>query len=228
MTDVLLIRHGESQSNAGLATPNPESVELIDKGHQQAREVSKYLLQASLIPDLIVTSSYWRTQQTALPLKFFLSLPEEQWPVHEFTYLSMWHEEISTVEDRRETVEAYWQMANPKLTDGRGSESFEQFIARIRRFKKNLERTELDTIAVFSHEQFIYAFVWLITLKHNKVTPTSEEMREFRSYLLANSLPNGGIVHAKYHKGYAWSFERITDHLYAMEENEPELALPRP
>ena len=58
MTDVLLIRHGESESNAGFPTPNPESVDLTNRGHQQAREVSKYLLQALLIPDLIVTSSY--------------------------------------------------------------------------------------------------------------------------------------------------------------------------
>ena len=113
MPTILLIRHGESVSNAGFPTPNPEFVEFTNRGHQQAREVSKYLLQASLNPDLIVTSSYLRTQQTAIPLKYFFHLPEEQWPVHEFTYLSMWHEEISTVEDRRETVEAYWQMANP-------------------------------------------------------------------------------------------------------------------
>ena len=95
-------------------------------------------------------------------------------------------------------------------------------------FKSRLESAELDTIAVFSHEQFISAFVWLMKLKHNEVTPTSEEMREFRSYLLDNPLPNGAIVHAKFHEGYGWSFERITDHLSEVEEKEPELTLARP
>jgi len=228
MLTVLLIRHGESQSNAGLATVNSEFAELTDKGHEQAEEILKYLLQASLIPDLIVTSSYLRTQQTALPLRFYFSIPEEQWAVHEFTYLSAWHEESTTVEERRPVVDLFWEIADPSWVDGPGTESFEQFITRVRDFKALLESTENSTIAVFSHEQFISAFVWLMKLKHNEVTPTSKEMRQFRSYLLDNRLPNGAIVQAKFHEGYPWSFELITDHLSRIEEKEPELTLARP
>src|SRR5437868_196260 len=153
MPTVLLIRHGESQSNAGLPTQFSMQVDLTAGGRKQAEQVAYYLSKASLIPDLIVTSPYERTYLTAFPLKYFLlkeySLKplEEQWPVHEFTYLSMWHEELSTVEERRQTVEAYWQCARPQYVDGPSSESFEQFIDRVRQFKARLELTQHSTIA---------------------------------------------------------------------------------
>ncbi len=112
MPTVLLIRHGESQANAGYPTDSYETVELTNKGFAQSKGVAAYLLQASLIPDFIVTSPFLRTQQAALPLRYFLSqeslLPtvEEQWPVQEFTYLSSWRNEYSTVYDRQPVVNA--------------------------------------------------------------------------------------------------------------------------
>jgi 2,3-bisphosphoglycerate-dependent phosphoglycerate mutase len=248
MPTVFLIRHGESQSNAGLATPNPESVELTDRGWKQAKDISDYLEFAKLRPNLIVTSSYQRTKQTAaMTTLAFPDSPEEEWSVKEFTYLSSWLKENSTVEDRRPFADGYWQIADPTLVDGPGSESFAQFIDRVRDFKALLESTKHSTIAIFSHEQFISAFTWL--LERGEVTPTSEEMSEYRSYLLDHPLPNGAIVHAKfyksngrvffkkmlwrlyrivhaeYHQGYGWSFERIIDHLSEVEERVPELAL---
>jgi probable phosphoglycerate mutase len=218
MPTILLIRHGQSQSNAGEPTKCSESVELTENGQAQAREVANYFRQALLVPDIIVTSPHIRTKQTALPLKDFLSTPEfslpfeDIWPVHEFTYLACWRKEFSTSADRQETVKAYWQIADPTYIDSSGSESFEQFIHRVRAFKARLESTEPSTVAVFSHEQFISAFLWL--LQRGEVTPTSEEMRDYRDYLLANPIPNGGIVKAKFRTSNGeWTFERITEHL---------------
>jgi bisphosphoglycerate-dependent phosphoglycerate mutase len=53
---VLLIRHGESQSNAGLATKCSELIDLTKRGRAQAKKIANYLFHKSLIPDLIVTS----------------------------------------------------------------------------------------------------------------------------------------------------------------------------
>ena len=141
---------------------------------------------------------------------------EDEWPVQEFTYLACWHNIVSTFADRRESVESYWQKADPTYIDGPGSESFEDFIKRVHAFKARLECIEYDTIAVFSHEQFISAFLWL--LGKGEVMPTSKEMRDFRKYLLENPIPNGAIVQAKFHEGYGWSFEPcLTDHLRLLE-----------
>lgn len=234
---VLLIRHGESQSNAGLPTQSTEFVELTDRGNKQAQEVFDYIRQVSLIPDLIITSPYLRSQQTAIPLRYFTSQvkhfmsqerllkpPEEEWPVQEFTYLASWRSEYSTVQDRRPVVDLFWEIADPTMVDGPGAESFEQFINRTQEFKTELESTKHSTIAVFSHEQFISAFLWL--LECSEVTPTTAEMRDYRTYLLDNPIPNGGIVKAQFHKGNGkWTFERITEHLTRQEDDASVLAL---
>src|SRR5205823_4115506 len=122
MPTIFLIRHGESQSNAGLPTTYPKGVKLTERGLEQAECIARYL--KSRIPlDLIVTSPYQRTKQTAAPTKSrFPSVPQVEWPVKEFTYLSTWQEVNSTIEDRRQWVEAYWELSNPFYVDGPWSE----------------------------------------------------------------------------------------------------------
>jgi|SRR5689334_5759935 len=194
MLTTLLIRHGESQSNAGLPTLSPENVVLTDLGIEQAEYIAQYLAyQVSL--NLIVTSSYKRTKQTAVPTKLrFSSVREEEWPVHEFTYLS--REEIrvfSTRWQRRPLVDVYWELCDPELVDGPGSESFEQFIGRVQRVLEQLETLDEDqTVAVFSHEQLICAVYWLLTCQPERIT--SESMRDFKDFLADHSIPNGGFL----------------------------------
>lgn len=214
MPTIFLIRHGESQSNVGLPTLSPEIVELTDKGWKQAKAIAQFLQEAQLIPDLIVTSSYFRTKQTAAPTTLaFSSIPEEQWSVQEFTYLSSWHIANSTVEDRQPAVEVYWEeLSDPSYNDGPGSESFEQFIERVREVMMRLNDTKYDTIAIFSHQQFICALLWL--LQRNPVDLSSETMKDFRDFLRANLVPNGAIVRVDFRDSYKrWQYELITSHL---------------
>ncbi len=117
MSTILLIRHGESQSNAGMPTLYPEDVALTDLGVDQARWIADYLaFQVS--PDLIVTSSFQRTRQTAIPTKLrFPFVSEEVWPVHEFTYLSRQEMQTpSTRQDRRPLVDVYWELCDPAVS----------------------------------------------------------------------------------------------------------------
>ncbi len=189
MPTILLFRHGKSQSNAGLPTLDPEFVELTGEGFKQAEDIARFL-KAHFSPDLIVTSSYRRTKQTAKPTKLaFPIVPEVEWPVHEFTYLSSMHEERSTAEYRRPLVNAYWETCNPSYIDGPGSESFEQFIGRVREVKLRLKSTALDKIVVFSHEQFISALLWLSKRDPGDLSP--ESMENFRAFLEAHPIPNG-------------------------------------
>lgn len=209
MPTILLIRHGESQSNVGLPTSSPQIVELTDRGWQQAKDIARFLKEAQFHPQLIVTSSYQRTKQTAVPTTLaFPFVREEEWPVHEFTYLSpsFWNQD-TTLEERQPRVDAYWETCNPSYVDGIGSESFRQFIARVRNVKKRLENTELDIIALFSHEQFITALWWLV--EPDSLEITSETMRKFRAFMKANPIPNGAIVEGKIHRGYdEWRYDR--------------------
>lgn len=84
---VLLIRHGESEANAGLPTASPTGIRLTAKGHAKAAAVAESIPER---PGLIVTSPYLRTQATAAPfIRRYPEVPAEVWPVHEFTYLDI-------------------------------------------------------------------------------------------------------------------------------------------
>lgn len=201
MPTILLIRHGESQSNAGLPTSNPEFVELTQRGKEQAQNIADFL-NSYYHPDLIVTSSYLRAKQTASPTTLLFPHISQEWPVHEFTYLSSWHKAPSTVEDRREWVRQYWELSNPTLIDSSAleselkpeseSESFEQFIKRVQKVMEALKTTTYDKVVVFSHQQLICALLWLSEQGPLELCP--DTMRNFKEFLTSHPIPNGGIV----------------------------------
>ncbi len=117
MITVFLVRHGQSQANAGFATPDPAKVELTPLGVKQAKEVAAFL-KTHTPPKLIVTSPYLRSKQTAEPTRFlFPNTAVEEWEVQEFTYLSSIHRMCSTVQDRKPLVDGYWTKSEPSFWD---------------------------------------------------------------------------------------------------------------
>ena len=110
MTDLLLVRHGQSVSNAGLRTVRPHLTELTAVGEAQAR------LTAAALPEprLIAVSPYHRARATAQPfIERWPAVSRVEWPVQEFTFLdpSAWDD--TTASDCRPAVEAYWERAEP-------------------------------------------------------------------------------------------------------------------
>lgn len=239
MHRIFLIRHGESQANAGLATISPEEVALTPLGHRQAEHIARFLKEYTHL-NLIVTSAYLRTKQTAEPTRsVFGNVAVEEWEVQEFTYLSSMHHEQLTTEDRKPLVEAYWEQCQPlfiedlryRLSYGSfKSESFKVFIGRVQAFLRRLKDAAYDryeNIAVFSHEQFIIAVLWFV--KYRPVEISKEEMRDFRDFFHHNRIPNGAIVEIKIRRSQdVWSYEQITRHLneeavYAAVQSEGDL-----
>ena len=88
---VWFIRHAQSQANArkdyradNFSVPLAPLSEL---GLKQAESVVNYFDKA---PDVIVTSSHVRIKQTASHvIKKYPDVPQEEWDIHEFTYLSL-------------------------------------------------------------------------------------------------------------------------------------------
>jgi probable phosphoglycerate mutase len=104
---VFLIRHGESESNAGLPSADPGSAPLTADGHRQAGQIARVLADA---PALIVTSPYLRARQTAQPtISRFPAAACQEWPVQEFTYLGDLHgqQRTSTAGERQPYTQAY-------------------------------------------------------------------------------------------------------------------------
>jgi broad specificity phosphatase PhoE len=214
MPTILLIRHGQSQSNAGLPTSRPEDIELTDEGWQQARDIAQFLKRSPLIPEFIVMSPYKRAMQTAEPTRsLFPSIPTTKaWPVYEFNYASLWSTVKSTVAERRVYIEGYWDHSDPTFKDGPGSESFEQFIKRVQGVIKDINRTRHETIAIFSHQQFICALLWLSQSEMSGLHP--ETMKEYKEFLRLNPVPNGGIVSVRFQNNQTqWQHKLITSHL---------------
>lgn len=218
MPTILLIRHGESQSNAGLPTSRTEDIALTDKGKEQARQIAQYLKDTQITPSLIVISPYLRAIQTAAPTRlFFPSVPTtHKWQVQEFNYLSSWINTNSTVQDRHQYVEEYWKLSDPNYIDSFGSETFEKFIHRTTKVLNRLKNTRQGTIAIFSHQQFICALLWLA--QRGTLQSCSENMREYKNYLDTHSIPNGGIVRVRFkHSNDEWQCERIISHLNSLK-----------
>ncbi|MCX6760439.1 MAG: phosphoglycerate mutase family protein [Candidatus Nealsonbacteria bacterium] len=187
---VWFIRHAQSLANASSSFKADDfSVPLVSlspKGFKQAEELINSFSEA---PELIITSSYVRTKQTAEPLiKKYPNVPQLEWPIQEFTYLSKGRCFGTTILERRPWTEEYWQKSNHLHLDGDGAERFVDFISRAKDTIENLKNRKEDFVVLFSHEYFITAVKYLLEKKPNDIT--SEKMREFRKYFLSNRVPN--------------------------------------
>jgi len=189
MNRIRLIRHAESQANAGHTTSDPSSIELTEAGWKSAREFAHTYDGPQ--PDLIVISPYRRAQQTAKPLIDRYVCRVEILEVYEFTYLSPARCRNTNSDQRRPRVEAYWNASNPQASDGEGAESFEDFLQRVERSLRVLRASDADQILVFSHEFFINA-VRFFGLAGN-FSATAESMRRFHEFSRKNPMANLGV-----------------------------------
>jgi broad specificity phosphatase PhoE len=210
--NIWFIRHGESESNAGLATPNPVLIGLTSTGHEQARRIATI---CSETPSLVIVSHYQRTKQTALPTLEKFSLESEVWDVHEFTYLGRLHGQTTTRQERSPHVDAYWYKLNPRYVDGDGSESFADFFLRTQRVVDRLLYMQDHFIMVFSHEQFITAARWLLTANKTfeKVDISVDLMMGFKQVLTIAPLANGAILAVSIHNNRPVCTKVVTSHL---------------
>jgi 2,3-bisphosphoglycerate-dependent phosphoglycerate mutase len=186
---VFLIRHGESESNAGLPSADPGSAPLTPDGHRQARQIARVLADA---PALIVTSPYLRARQTAQPtISRFPGTECREWPVQEFTYLAGMHGRNSTATERQPYIRAYWDQADPHHASP-GAESFTGLISRSADFLDRLSAQGSGPVTVFTHGLFMRAVAW--SLLTGITTPGHDEMRSFRRFASRYLIPNAGVI----------------------------------
>ena len=85
MTIIWMIRHGESESNAGLVTSEPAAITLTARGRVQAGYVAAAFPSP---PALIITSPFERAKETAQPtLSRFPDSAVEEWPIQELSLI---------------------------------------------------------------------------------------------------------------------------------------------
>lgn len=190
MKEIWLIRHAESEANAGVVTSFPESIPLTERGLEQARCVAEYFDKR---PDLVAVSPYLRARQTAAPLlELYPNTIVKQWSVQEFDYLAHEHCRNTTFAERKPLVAAYWSRNEPHYCDGGGAESFADFILRVRRTVEQIKIDDSKFIAIFTHGHFIQAMMWLLWQRVEEVG--TESMPAFHAFLQALVVPNAAII----------------------------------
>lgn len=141
------------------------------------------------MPNLIVTSPYLRTKQTAQPtFERFPDVPVEIWPVQEFTYLepSRWNGTL--VRERRERVESYWRECDPEFCDGPGAESFVTLLRRNEDALRTLTTLPPGTeVFIFSHALFMQAIRVTVV---DAYAPARQKMGNFVSACRMSPIQN--------------------------------------
>ncbi len=191
---IWFIRHGESLANADENFRSNDfsagAVALSGKGIKQAEQLLEHFTSA---PDLLITSSFIRTKQTAAPLiKKFPGVPQEEWPLHEFLYLSEKRCFGTTFAERNPWKKEYWGKSDPLHNDGEGSESFMDFIGRVSKSLEKAKNRKENFIVIFSHGYTIAAIKYLMEKRPKKIT--SEVMRDFKKHFKENPVPNATKV----------------------------------
>jgi broad specificity phosphatase PhoE len=213
MHTVWLIRHGQSQTNIGLLAEETSVAGLTERGDKQAGEILKAIQESGKKPSLIITSSYDRSKDTAIPtIRYFPGARWEQWKiVHEFTYLSIENCQNTTREERRPLVKIFWDNDAPSYKDGE-AESFEEFVNRAYETIEQLRFSKEDFITVFTHGQFIQAVLWLLDKCPTSLDNTSKD--SYRHFCDENPIPNGAIVPIEFDgRNESVVKEMLTSHL---------------
>jgi broad specificity phosphatase PhoE len=183
------IRHGESDSNAGARTASAAAPVLTELGWQQARAVPSAFERA---PDLVVTSPFIRTKQTAQPLlERFPRVCQEEWPIQEFTELSFANRNGTSGLERLPLLEEYWSRLDPDYLDGEGAETFRDLITRVEATVERMRRLEGFT-AIFGHGLFMRAMLWWLLAQPERVDGAA--MRRYALFHDSLWIPNCAIV----------------------------------
>jgi len=219
------VRHGESAANAGAATLDHASIPLTEKGIEQAKRVAQSVGRA---PELIIASPFSRARATAdASICIFPDAPFETWPIEEFTYLDPIRCVNTTVGQRKAWVDQYWENADPSYIDGKGAESFLEFVGRARSFLDRLTTLPAQDILVFSHGQFLNAVAWLIERKPLLVD--AQAMIEWRRYEIDNHVRNGcGYVVTRALGNSSWALSDSIDIDGAVNLNKLQARSPMP
>jgi broad specificity phosphatase PhoE len=208
MIDLLLIRHGQSVSNAGLRTVRPHLTGLTAIGEAQARLTAEALPE----PRLIAYSPYARARATAQPfIARWPSVPCVEWPVQEFTFLDASAWDGTTAIERRPAAEAYWERADPHGAESGGAESFAQLLARVDQVRRDALAVGQGPIVVFTHGLFSKTLIWRCT--DPRAAATAEGMTGAREFARVFRFPNCGIVRGRLESDGATFVPADTSHL---------------
>lgn len=192
MKKIYLIRHAQSESNAGQAVRPNHAINLTDVGKTQAQELADWLSANVTEPVTeIFVSQYLRTHQTAQPYlqstKRTATVIDE---LHEFNFLDFDTIKDLSFDDIRVIADDFWQQHSAhrasKVTD-----SFEHFVARVQKVRAYFDTLPDGTYLVFTHGMWIGMLIWQMLLGDS---PRLHNMKKFREFELATRPKNCEVL----------------------------------
>lgn len=161
MKNIYLIRHAQSESNAGLAVRPNADICLTNLGRQQADELADWLMGHVPTPRQVFVSSYVRTHQTAEPyLERIGAVPVVIEPLREFNYLDF--ERIKTLPfaDIAVVADEFWAKDDPCYADGEMTDSFDNLVMRVRQVRQQFDALPDGDYVVFTHGMWLGMLMW--------------------------------------------------------------------
>lgn len=161
MKKIYLVRHAQSESNAGLAIRPNRDIALTNLGHQQAKDVADWLKQHIPQPDKVFVSEYLRTQQTAQPyLQQIGQTADILDDLFEFNYLDYQRIAHLSREQLWQEAEQFWLKNDIHYQDGKQSDSFAHFVQRVKNVKNYFQQLDDGVYVVFTHGMWIGMLIW--------------------------------------------------------------------
>jgi 2,3-bisphosphoglycerate-dependent phosphoglycerate mutase len=196
-TKIILVRHGQSVTNAGGRAADQVNNPLTELGRAQSKDFAE---RFDCKPTLFISSPFLRAQQTAESLRRrFPDVPAEEWPIQEFSFLNPVLYKGTSEADRESHVVAYWERGDPAYIDGTDAESFALFLGRARETIRRLAaRDPGGCIVVFTHGFFMQA-IRLVLLFPNATD--AELMANFQRFHFLNLIQNIGSLELEVRDG---------------------------
>lgn len=203
MKKIYLIRHAQSQSNAGLFIDENHKIALTELGHSQAKELGVWLSDYINEPvsDVLI-STYLRTQQTAEP--YLLKHGAEPVVIEglrEFNYLDFEHIKELPFEQVANMAEAFWQTGNIHYQDSERTDNFAHFVGRVQKVRAYFDELPDGVYVVFTHGMWIGMLLWQILHANSERIFDMKRFREFELAIRPNNcevyqllLPNNSIT----------------------------------
>lgn len=192
MKKIYLIRHAQSESNAGQTVRPNHQINITDVGKTQAQELADWLSANVTEPVTeIFVSQYIRTQQTAQPYlqstKRTAIVIDE---LHEFNFLDFDTIKDLSFDDIRVIADDFWQQHSAHRAS-EVTDSFEHFVARVKKVRAYFDALPDGTYLVFTHGMWIGMLIWQLLLGDS---PRLYNMKKFREFELATRPKNCEVL----------------------------------
>ena len=203
MRTLFLVRHGQSQSNAGGITTPHHAIPLTAIGYAQARALADCLPQQAAA---VLASPYERAQHTAMPYSQKLGLPVQTIDaLHELDAIALERIAGMTGVQRGEVAATYWAAADPHLRTGADVETFAEFAQRVQAFRVQTLPQLADGTVLFGHGMWIEMLFWQVL---GFVADDRDGMQGFRAFQQGWPMPNGAVYRLVQAAGSTrWSIE---------------------